>query len=503
MEDIVNDVVKEIDRYTSRITDNIEKQSEAIDDLITKEQALLDVKTKEYDMTNKLNSAQREINKELIASKISYEYLDDATRKLIFNEEDYNKLSEKIAQIRDDSDALAYQFYEKIENLEEDELYLAEAITAEYERQLAMKERELEIAKAEVELQKKRDQLNNILAEKNIRVFKDGQWQWTYDTDAARQAAMELADVEGQIAEMQLQREQQIDLDERQASIDNLNSEKSAYEQQIKMIQEAGEKLKTAIEDIQNPIQGIGLSAQQLIDTGINPLTTGLQDLLETINKVTNKNYSTGSSGGGLSGGGSGGNAWTKAVQDAYDAGDYDTVNKLMNEPLPSSGGRNNSSSNNQNDSPTVKGLLADANAAYARGDNDTGDKLINQAVDLDKKKAKHAYAIGTNSARRVIAEVDENGQETYITSHGKFHSFAGGEKVFNAERTANLWKISSVPFEQILQGLTVPRVENKTATTDNRVNISGNQFHFHEVQNGQQAAKEFINLVKQKSYTN
>lgn len=455
--EIIDDNLNQIDRYTSRITDEISKQSEALDDVIAKEEALLRIKEGEYDITNKLNSAQRNIDKELRAYKIGYKYLTDLEKVGVFNEEDYDKLSRKISDIRAETDALSYQFYNKIDNLAEDEMYLAEAITSEYERQLDMKERELEIAQAEVDLQKKQDQLNNVLAEKNVRLFKDGQWIWTYDADKARQAAEELADIESDIAEKQLQREQQIDLNQRQASIDNINAEKSAYDYQIKVIEEASENLKTAIEDMREPIQDISVSAQNLVENGINPLTTGVNDLLKVISKATNKNYASNSSSNGGSNSGKSssgkGNSWVNQVNEAYYKGDMKTVNDLMNKPL----------------------------SGYASG----------------VKSATSGWHIYDET------QIGGVGSEIIATKDGVLRKFEGGETVFNPEQVQNLFDLSQLSQSPPIPYTppTLPDITPVNQNNDKSVSFNNPQFHFHEVQDGQGAAKEFINLMKQMKY--
>lgn len=146
-----------------------------------------------YDVTNSVAEAQHDIAKELEASKTMYEYLNEETRQLLFNQEDYNVLSEELYDIQYKADKLQRQYQYDLENATLDTI---EEITSNYEMQYETLMKSYEIAKAELEVAKKRQKLDNVLNERNVRMFIDGQWQWVANTQDVIDAQSELADAE-------------------------------------------------------------------------------------------------------------------------------------------------------------------------------------------------------------------------------------------------------------------------------------------------------------------
>ena len=146
-----------------------------------------------YDVTNAIADAQHEINKELKASMTMYEYLDEETRELLFNQEDYNLLNEELLEIQLAADELQKQYQEDILNASAETI--AE-ITSQYQMQYETMMKQYEIAKAELDVAKKRQQLDNVLAERNTRMFINGQWQWVAKTQDVINAQNELAEAE-------------------------------------------------------------------------------------------------------------------------------------------------------------------------------------------------------------------------------------------------------------------------------------------------------------------
>lgn len=146
-----------------------------------------------FDVTNSIVEAQHEINKELETSKTMYEWLDEDSRKLLFNQEDYNTLSEELYDIQYKADKLRRQYERDLENSTLDTI---EQITSNYEMQYDMLMKSYEIAKADLEIAKKKQKLNNVLNERNVRMFINGQWQWVANTQDVIDAKSELADAE-------------------------------------------------------------------------------------------------------------------------------------------------------------------------------------------------------------------------------------------------------------------------------------------------------------------
>lgn len=498
-QEAIQDVLSETDIYVTQITDSLREKSEALDPFIEKEQALLNLVQKEYEITNSLNEAQKEIDKELAMAKAMDEWLDEDARIGIFNEDDYDKLSEVIDDIRDESMGIVNDYYDTIDSLTGDELYKIEEITAEYERQLAMKQRELEIAKAEVNLQKKQDKLDNVLNEKTERVFKDGGWEYTYNFQNAQQAMQELAEAQSEVANLELQRKQQYDIDNRQAHIDSLNGQKAAYDNQIRLIEEAGENFKKAVEEIQDPIKSVGVSAQKLIDTGITPVIDGFQTFLEKLNELNGDSPSR--------------NFASSSINRNQVKRTLEDINRL-----PSSASLANLSpsdlndlvdSANKSDNTTKYGhdwdVGVDEFIADRTGRESTAKSLRDWDFDVKEFLDKKGYAGGTRSAIPGWRLTDEDGlgSEFIITKNGVLQQFKGGEMVFNNEQAKRLFEWSKnnyIPFNLPTLPSFAPMAANGN---DNSTHVNVGEVHLHEVQNGHQVVSELLNFAKQKQYTN
>ena len=146
-----------------------------------------------YDVINAVTEGFHEINKELEASKTMYEWLDEDSRKLLFNEDDYNTLSGTLTGIWDEALRLQTEYDNKLENAT---LETVSAITEQYEIQYETLMKKYEIAKAELDVAKKRKQLDNVLNEKNVKMLINGQWKWVANTQDVINAQKELADAE-------------------------------------------------------------------------------------------------------------------------------------------------------------------------------------------------------------------------------------------------------------------------------------------------------------------
>lgn len=150
---------------------------------------------KQYDIENNIASERHEINKELEKSKTMYEWLDEDTRNLLFNQEDYNALNEELNLIQKESARLMSKYNSEISSANESEI---DGINSKYQAQYDILMKNYEIKKADLEVLKKQQQLNNVLKERNVRMFIDGQWQWVANTQDVINAKNELADAEFQ-----------------------------------------------------------------------------------------------------------------------------------------------------------------------------------------------------------------------------------------------------------------------------------------------------------------
>ncbi len=265
----LDDVFSEYQRHIDRQTKVLQEQADAYDILINKAQALADGSRSMYDSLRSVRQLQRDILKELSQNKALGEYLDEDTRKFLFNDDDYSKLSSKLNGMTKDIAGINTWYQSEINSLTEDNWYLESAITAEYERRLAMKEKEYEIARAELDLEKKKMELNNVLNEKHIRMLtkdSDGNYNWEYvhDVEETAKVVGEIADIEAEISEIRLQAQEDAIVAEQQVKAEMLGAEKAALENKIDNINEETKALSRAVEDITNPLVNFGSLVQQL-----------------------------------------------------------------------------------------------------------------------------------------------------------------------------------------------------------------------------------------------
>ena len=146
-----------------------------------------------YDVINAVRDARNDINKEWRAAKAMYEYTNESTRKLLFNQGDFNALNAELNNIQLKANKLKSEYITAIQGAEKENL---EEITEQYQRQYETLMKSYEIAKADLEIAKKKQKLENVLAEKNVKMFVNGRWIWAANTQDVINAQNELADAE-------------------------------------------------------------------------------------------------------------------------------------------------------------------------------------------------------------------------------------------------------------------------------------------------------------------
>ena len=199
-----------------------------------------------YDVTNSISEAQHEINKELKASQSMYEYLNEETRELLFNQEDYEALSEKLLEIQLTANELQEQYNNDILNASEETI--AE-ITSQYQMQYETMMKQYELAKAELDIAKKRQKLDNVLAERNVRMFIGGQWQWVADTQ-------KIIEAQNELDEAKIKKEQQETSLKQIDSINKLTEAQDDITTQINYLETDLEKIRDKWSEMQKMLDG-------------------------------------------------------------------------------------------------------------------------------------------------------------------------------------------------------------------------------------------------------
>lgn len=344
-----------------------------------------------YDVTNAVRDAQHEINKELETSKTMYEYLDEDTRKLLFNQEDYNTLSKELLNIQSEADKLQREYQSRLETATLDTI---EEITSNYEMQYETLMKSYEIAKADLEIAKKKAQLNNVLNERNVRMFIDGQWQWVSNTQDVINAKSELADAEyaKQTAKAGLRQTE---------SINNLTAQQ--------------DQLGTIINKFESGVINLDTAVGKVVDM-FNVLPIVMEESLERMNPKASVSYKTTNGTATIPGVGKVGVSFI----------DGKTTNDL---PV---------------------GTVVHTNGGNYKITGGTPGNYTSELVVEDE------YATGTRYTSGGIALMGENEPEMHITSHGKLipinqptlGNVAAGGIVFNQLQMSNLrdwWDLSNL----------------------------------------------------------
>lgn len=286
-EDALNDVKDAINDLLDEAEDQLKDKLDALQAKIDKNEAIKKLHEVFFGILNDVADGIHEIDKELEASLSSADYLDEQLRQAMFNEDDYNKMSAKLNQIADESRVLFKDYLNQLEMLTEDEIYKADYITDEFERQYQYKELEYAIAEKELALAKAQTKLQNTLMNRNVRMYKNGQWIWTADYSAVQEAKKEVRDAEYEYRDAEIKLKQQEVLDKYAGIISALNLQKDAAQNEFDRLKDYWERVQkqltteeSAMQRLLNAINNTDIPQFRQI---INSVGKGLIDLINGI----------------------------------------------------------------------------------------------------------------------------------------------------------------------------------------------------------------------------
>ena len=290
-EDALNDVKDAINDLLDEAEDKLKDKLDALQAKIDKNEAIKKLHEIFFGILNDVADGIHEIDKELEASLSSADYLDEQLRQAMFNEDDYNKMSAKLNQIADESRVLFKDYLNQLEMLTEDEIYKADYITDEFERQYQYKELEYAIAEKELALAKAQTKLQNTLMNRNVRMYKNGQWIWTADYSAVQEAKKEVRDAEYEYRDAEIKLKQQEVLDKYAGIISALNLQKDAAQNEFDRLKDYWERVQkqltteeSAMQRLLNAINNTDIPQFRQI---INSVGKGLIDLINGIGAGT------------------------------------------------------------------------------------------------------------------------------------------------------------------------------------------------------------------------
>lgn len=246
-DELIDDIMEQLERAVDKMNTSIEKD-------VTRLEQLKQVQKSYNDILNDTLDTQQELADELKANLDSYQYLDEDMRQLMFNEDDYKKLSGVLEGIQSDIADIWEDHYNQIQSLTEDEMYKAEYITNETERQLAAKQKEYALAKAELDVAKAQTNLQNVLNERNTRIFANGEWQWVANPENVKSAQEQLMDAQREKTKIEREAEQQILIDSLDKIIDSDNLQIDKNNDLLEKIQEAIEQETEEVKSIEEAL---------------------------------------------------------------------------------------------------------------------------------------------------------------------------------------------------------------------------------------------------------
>lgn len=246
-DELIDDIMEQLERAVDKMNTSIEKD-------VTRLEQLKQVQESYNSILNDTIDTQQELEDELKANMDSYQYLDDTMRQLMFNEDDYKQLSGVLEGIQSDIANIWEDHYNQIQNLTEDEMYKAEYITNETERQLAAKQKEYDLAKAELDVAKAQTNLNNVKNERNTRIFANGEWQWVANAENVRNAQQQLMEAEREKTRLEREAEQQLLIDAMDKMIDSDNLQIDKNNELLENIQDAIEKETEEVKSIEEAL---------------------------------------------------------------------------------------------------------------------------------------------------------------------------------------------------------------------------------------------------------
>lgn len=292
-EDTMKTLRSNVKEALSQLKDDLDDQTDQLDAQISKVKALIDLEEQYNEIQKDVRDEQHNIDEQLKIAKESYQYLDDETRKLLFNEKDYAVLSAKLRDIQKETSNLYDEYVAKVSKLNKDNVYQAEALTEQYSQQLAAKQKEYEIAKANLALAKAQTQLQNAQNNRNTLMLIDGQFQWVADPKAVKSALEELEDAEYDAAESRRELTETEALNMRKAEQTELELQKSRIEAEYKAISTAWNRLS---ESMETPVLDIQQTLAELAENAAPEFKAQIESLSAMIATLTGEAVAGGTS---------------------------------------------------------------------------------------------------------------------------------------------------------------------------------------------------------------
>ena len=251
---VQNEALNQVDQYT----DYLGRLNDIKRVEVEYDQAITSAMKNHYSMAQTLRTTLNDITEELDINKHLSEWLDEDTRALLFNDEDYDILQKEISSIQKESDKLFNKYQKDLSNLNETTWYQEAEITAEYERQSQALEERLGIAQKQLEVSKKQTEYDNIAKERDTRIILGGRAVQVADPDKLYNAAKAVSKAENDLTNTQLTNAENESVRNSERITDAVNQEIAAREKMVELINGMSDEEKVRF--------AIGLPATEVIE---------------------------------------------------------------------------------------------------------------------------------------------------------------------------------------------------------------------------------------------
>ena len=476
-EDYYNYELDQLKEIQDQIKWEKEKIIDSLKDEIDLKNDLINLEKKHNDAMKELRTTQREINKNLFDSKMNVQWLDKETRELMFNQNDYYKVTSKISDIQNYLKENYIEYQNKIAELDDDELYKADLLTKEYESQVEAKKEELAILKSSLDIEKQRNALNNSLMEKNVRVFAGGRWRQVANVEEVTKAYQEYQESINETLELQAESAENAIIREQEAAVRDLESLQKMYQQQITMMDEAIEELEHEWKLSTSLVHNIREVTLKDFQDAVKTMTEKMKWASANYNAVKSSSGAMGTF-NSISGGGGSSSSGGKG----YDSNtDYAAI--ILN----------------PNSSLSEITAAASAREAKIKGEGLTGQVESTESL-LEKtgKFSKTGLATGRRDGPGLISQVNELGIELLATNSGQFIELNPHEKIFNNEQMNFLYDFSRRGIESTEKAVSsVSAYNDESMTIENLTLELPNVTDTNSFVEGLKGLKEHMRNVK------
>ncbi len=281
MLDAIEDIRDEkIDDLISTYLSIQEEMINVLDFRLNKQNLEYDATSALYDFQQTLEQNKLDAQVELTANKELEQWLDPETRQLLFNDDDYSEYISGINQINKEIQADYEDYINTINNLTPEESYREAEITAQWERQLEIKQEELEVLQDEMNVAKKTLEYNNAAKERDTQIILGNRVVNVADPENLHNIAMEREELINQASLNQMTHANNSELRNLEALSNVTETQINAIQQRIDMIND--------MTDAEREAWAKSLPEEDVMNAWLNSFTgTAVRWLNETLTDYT------------------------------------------------------------------------------------------------------------------------------------------------------------------------------------------------------------------------